>query len=121
MNSKPDQMVYMPTNAPFKFKNSRPKVPPSIQTSQQPLLATCISWYTEFLGTRLLVGNVHYSALRDTFVSKAGVGIPAEYFLDLNELQALCEFIGPAGFKLFDEKLVRMLTTLASATKVRNI
>ncbi|KAI8825002.1 Nck-associated protein 1 [Fimicolochytrium jonesii] len=113
--TQPDSMVYQVTRDTKKSRGNKPSL---INTTvSPPVLALYVAWYSELLGSKATSGTVCFSPNRRAFVSRNQQVLQAETYTDINELSALCEIIGPAGVRFFDEQIVGMIGSLGNSIK----
>ncbi|KAJ3399761.1 Nck-associated protein 1, partial [Chytridiales sp. JEL 0842] len=100
-----------------KSKTLKSKLPHPIHTTQ-PLLYTITSFYIDLVGRKFSSAGVYYSEARRAFVSPSGgVSVVAEYYADLNEINALAELLGPQGSRYLDSKMCKLQTGLMVVVK----
>eukprot|EP01112_Ceratiomyxa_fruticulosa_P019008 TRINITY_DN6153_c0_g1_i1.p1 TRINITY_DN6153_c0_g1~~TRINITY_DN6153_c0_g1_i1.p1 ORF type:complete len:1157 (-),score=241.56 TRINITY_DN6153_c0_g1_i1:17-3487(-) len=85
---------------------------------QDSMIRTVVSFYSDLL-TKKIIGNpaVVYSPVRQGFISKTQTPFHVEEYCDLVELQSLCRLIGPYGFKLLENQILKYVVMLVNGLK----
>lgn len=78
-----------------------------IVEGKQTLASIYINFYVSYVTENVRTGAIIYSPSRQSFVSRAPGKVRAEDYTDVTELRALAAILGPHGFKLLHEELLR--------------
>jgi hypothetical protein len=71
----------------------------------------------DFISNRVKQNDTVYSNARMEIISLKSDGLNPELYMSENELESLCELLGPSGIQFLDERLTRFMASQAISTK----
>jgi hypothetical protein len=82
-----------------------------------PLIEFLCFRYMDFISNRVKQNDIVYSNTRMEISSLKSDGLNPELYTSENELEPLCELLGPCGIQFLDERLTRFMASQAISTK----